>query len=129
MQYSKLVRFVMPIAVLVTLTTAATIIEIPKADAHHGWSEYNDQQTLNLIGRIRSIGYENPHTIIELETSAKKVWRAVLAPPSRMQSRGLPQSALKVGATVRLVGYPNRSDSREMRAERIIIGQKTVELR
>lgn len=129
MQYSKLVRFVMPIAVVATLTTAATIIGTPKADAHHGWSEYNDKQTLNLTGRIRSIGYDNPHAIIELETSDKKVWRAVLAPPSRMQSRGLPQNALKVGVTVRLVGYPNRSDSREMRAERIIIGQKTVELR
>lgn len=51
------------------------------------------------------------------------------APPSRMQRRGLPESALKVGGTVRLVGYPNRSDSREMRAERIVIDRKTVELR
>ncbi len=126
MRYSKRIC---AIAVLATLTVATTTIAIPKADAHHGWSEYNDKQTLNLTGKIRSIGYDNPHTVIELEASDKKVWRAVLAPPSRMQRRGLPENALKVGETVRLVGYPNRSDSREMRAERIVINRKTVELR
>ena len=125
MRYSR----IRAIAVLATLTMATTTIFIPKADAHHGWSEYNDKQTLNLTGKIRSIGYDNPHTVIELEASDKKVWRAVLAPPSRMQRRGLPEHALKVGGTVRLVGYPNRSDSREMRAERIVINRKTVELR
>jgi hypothetical protein len=109
--------------------TAATIIGLPKAIAHHGWSEYNDRQTLNLTGKIRSIGYDNPHAVIELEASDKKVWRAVLAPPSRLQRRGLPQNALKVGETVRLVGYLNKSDPREMRAERITVGQKTIELR
>jgi hypothetical protein len=109
--------------------TAANIVGLPKAIAHHGWSEYDDRQTLNLAGKIRSIGYDNPHAVIELEASDKKVWRAVLAPPSRLQRRGLPQNALKVGETVRLVGYPNQSDPREMRAERIIVGQKTIELR
>jgi Family of unknown function (DUF6152) len=124
MRYSR----IRAIAVVAALTMTTTI-SIPKADAHHGWSEYNDKQTLNLTGKIRSVGYDSPHTVIELEASDKKVWRAVLAPPSRMQRRGLPESSLKVGATVRLVGYPNRSDRREMRAERIVVNRKTVELR
>lgn len=127
MRYHKWMQRVMAIAVLVIATAAIT--DSPQANAHHGWSEYNNKQTLNLTGTIRSIGYENPHAVIELETSDKKVWRAVLAPPARMQRRGLPQSDLKVGQTVKLVGYPNRSDQREMRAERIVVGQKTVELR
>ena len=126
MRHSKRVQ---AIAVLATLTMATTTISIPKADAHHGWSEYNDRQTLNLTGKIRSVGYDNPHTIIELEASDKKVWRAVLAPPSRMQRRGLPEKALKVGEIVRLVDYPNRSDRSEMRAERLVINRKIIELR
>ncbi|KAM3112972.1 DUF6152 family protein [Phormidesmis sp. 146-33] len=125
----KWIWSVITIALSATLTMTATLIETPEAEAHHGWSEFNDKQTLNLTGRIRSVGYDNPHAVIELEASDKKVWRAVLAPPSRMQRRGLPKNALKVGQIVRVVGYPNRSDSREMRAERIMIGQKTVELR
>ena len=58
-----------------------------------------------------------------------KTWHAVLAPPSRMQARGLHREALKVGATATVVGYPNRTEAGEMRAERIIIDGKITELR
>ncbi len=59
----------------------------------------------------------------------EKVWLVVLAPPSRMERRGLPAAMLKVGETATVVGYPHRSDPNEMRAERITINGKTVELR
>ena len=98
------------------------------ATAHHGWSEYDNKQTLNLSGKIQQVSYDNPHVTIQL-ASSDKVWTAVLAPPSRMQRRGLAPTALKVGQTVKLVGYPHRSESNEMRAEQIIIGKQTVELR
>ena len=38
-------------------------------------------------------GYEHPHGHILLETPGK-TWRVVLAPPSRMQARGLPPEAI-----------------------------------
>ncbi|MEA5500818.1 DUF6152 family protein [Limnoraphis robusta Tam1] len=129
MQYRKLRPVIMTFLMGATLTTMITVVASPKGYAHHGWSEYNQQETLNVTGTIRSMGYENPHVVIEVETANNQVWRAVLAPPSRMQNRGLPQSDLKVGETVQLVGYPHGSESRELRAERIIIGEKTVELR
>ena len=53
----------------------------------------------------------------------------MLAPPSRMENRGLTKDLLKVGAEATVEGYPNRSKPNEMRAERITIGGKTVELR
>ena len=53
----------------------------------------------------------------------------VLAPPSRMEARGLPPEDLRKGNTVTVVGYPNRRKAEEMRAERITAGGKTVELR
>jgi hypothetical protein len=100
--------------------------------AHHGWSGYDAEKTLTLTGIIREAGYESPHGYVNLEVkeeSGTKTWHAVLAPPSRMQARGLPREALKVGATVTVVGYPSRTDAGEMRAERIIIDGKTTELR
>lgn len=117
-------------AVLVASTLIITPgIEVKPVIAHHGWSEYNNQQTLNLTGVIRNINYANPHVVIQVETSDKKVWQAILAPPSRMQSRGLPQKDLVVGKQVKLVGYPHRNQANEIRAERIIIGDRTIELR
>ena len=53
----------------------------------------------------------------------------VLAPPTRMENRGLPKTALAVGTTATVVGYPNRTDAKELRAERITIADKTTELR
>ena len=53
----------------------------------------------------------------------------VLAPPSRMASRGLPQGALKVGETVTVEGYAHRSNPDEMRAEWISRGETRTELR
>ena len=96
--------------------------------AHHGWSEYDSTKLLKLSGKIVESGYEHPHGFIRLETP-DKTWLCVLAPPSRMDARGLGRDLLKPGASVTLEGYANRGKPEEMRAERIIAGGKTVELR
>ena len=98
------------------------------AHAHHGWSEYDSSKTLNLSGIVKESGYEHPHGHIRLETP-DKTWHVVLAPPSRMRSRGLPPEAVKPGRQATVVGYPNRNKPEEMRAERIITDGKTIELR
>ena len=110
-------------ALLFTLIAAAM-----PAFAHHGWSEYDNSKVLQLTGTVAESGYEHPHGYIRLVTPGK-TWHAVLAPPSRMNARGLPPEAIKKGSTVSVVGYANRNKPDEMRAERIIAGGKTVELR
>ncbi len=104
------------------LTLAAPVLP------HHGWSEYDSSQALTLTGKIVESGYEHPHGHIRLETPGK-TWVVVLAPPTRMENRGLPKEALNPGNTATVVGYPNRTKREELRAERITIQGKTVELR
>jgi hypothetical protein len=108
-------------------TLLAAAVAAPAA-AHHGWSEYDSTTTLTVTGTIRQSGYEHPHGYIRLQ-AADKTWLVVLAPPSRMQARGLAAEALKPGARATVVGYANRGKPEEMRAERITVGGKTVELR
>lgn len=96
--------------------------------AHHGWSGYDSSKEMTLTGTIREAGYEHPHGFVKLEAGGK-VWLVVLAPPSRMENRGLPRAILQPGAAATVVGYPNRTDPGELRAERITIGGKTTELR
>jgi len=112
----------MRILALLTALIAAPVL------AHHGWSEYDSAKALKLTGKIVAYGYEHPHGHVRLETPGK-TWLCVLAPPSRMQNRGLTQEMLKPGITATLEGYPNRNKPEEMRAERITVGGKTVELR
>jgi hypothetical protein len=113
--------------VAASIATSLTV-DATDASAHHGWSEYNHQQPLSLTGEIQQVNRGNSHTTIQLK-SDNKVWTAVLAPSARMERRGLPQGALKVGQTVKLVGYAHRSGENEMRAEQIIVGDRTIQLR
>ena len=107
---------------------AAACAAVSGAHAHHGWSEYDSAKPLTVAGTIKDAGYEHPHGHIRLQTPGK-TWLVVLAPPSRMAARGLPAATLKAGVKAQVVGYANRSKTEEMRAERITIDSKTVELR
>ena len=95
---------------------------------HHGWSEYDSSKALKLTGKIVESGYEHPHGHVRLQTPGK-TWNVVLAPPSRMERRGLEKGALKPGTSVTVEGYPNRDKPEELRAERISVNGKTIELR
>ncbi len=110
---------------------AALLVAAPLAggvQAHHGWSEYDSSRPLTLAGVIKESGYEHPHGHVLLDTPGK-TWQVVLAPPSRMERRGLARAELKPGTKASVMGYANRNKPEEMRAERITIGGKTVELR
>jgi hypothetical protein len=89
---------------------------------------YDASKELTLTGTITEAGYEHPHGSVRLQTP-DKTWVVVLAPPSRMENRGLKREMLAPGTSATVVGYPNRTEQDEMRAERITIAGKTTELR
>jgi hypothetical protein len=99
-----------------------------QAVAHHGWSEYDATQPLKLSGTIENFGYEHPHGFVRLKT-ADKTWTVVLAPPTRMENRGLSKEMLDAGNRATVQGYPNRNKPDELRAEQITIDEKTTKLR
>jgi hypothetical protein len=97
------------------------------AVAHHGWSGY-ETQIRKVSGTIEAASYSNPHGSLRLKTP-EKTWVVVLAPPSRMGNRGLTEDMLKVGKSVSVEGYAHKTDTSEMRAERIALDGKSIELR
>ena len=81
-------------------------------------------------GTITESSYTNPHGTIKLRaTDGGKVWDVVLAPVSRMQTRGLTEAMLKPGIVVTVLGYQHRKVGAEMRAENITVDKKKIELR
>ncbi len=99
-----------------------------QALAHHGWSGYDADRPVQLSGMIEESGYVHPHGFVRLKT-ADKSWTVVLAPPTRLENRGLSKEMIKPGNQATVYAYPSRNDPQELRAERITIGNKTVELR
>ncbi len=99
-----------------------------QALAHHGWSEYDASKPMTLSGTIERFGYAHPHGFLQLKISDRN-WTVVLAPPTRMENRGLTKAMLEPGTRATVQGYPNRSKPDELRAEQITIDGKTVQLR
>ena len=112
----------------VAVTIALVLTAAVSAAAHHGWGGYDATKALNLAGVVRESTYEHPHGTLKFVVG-EKVWEVVLAPPSRMEFRGLTKTMLAPGTKATVVGYPHRNDPNEMRAERITIDGKTTELR
>lgn len=106
---------------LVSLSAAAGL-------AHHGWGSYDAAKPVTVVGPIETLKYENPHATITVK-APDKVWTVTLAPVSRMQARGAPPELVAVGKIVSAYGYPSTVEKDEMRAERIVVDGKTVEMR
>jgi Family of unknown function (DUF6152) len=112
----------MILGVLLTAGSAAAVL------AHHGWGSYDAAKPITVAGSIETSKYENPHASITVK-AADKVWTVTLAPVSRMQSRGATAELVAVGKTVSAYGYASTVEKDEMRAERITVDGKTIEMR
>lgn len=100
----------------------------PAAWAHHGWGSYDASKPVTVAGKILTSKYENPHVALTVQ-AADKVWTVTLAPTSRMVNRGALADMVKVGNDISAFGYPSTAEKDEMRAERITVAGKTVEMR
>ncbi len=101
---------------------------IRPAAAHHGWGGYDVDKAFTLTGAIVRSTYENPHCEAVVEGNGKS-WTLTLAPPFRMQNRGVTPEMLKPGTVCIAFAYPNKSEAAEARVERLTIAGKSYELR
>lgn len=111
-----------------TLALALAFASAGPAAAHHGWSSYDETSLVTLEGKIAQVTYGNPHGELTLATDRGDM-TVILAPPSRMQARGLTADMLVADKSVTVEGYINRDTRTELRAERITVDGTTVELR
>ncbi len=112
--------------VLIAATSLA-LAALP-AVAHHGWSSYDETKPVTLTASFTQLSWANPHGSAKMRWKGK-LWDVILAPTGRMEARGLTRAEIEPGKRIRLTGYVRRDGTTEMRVERIMIGQKTVELR
>lgn len=107
----------------------ALVVFVAAGALHHGWSNYDQEAPTELMGDILESSYENPHGMMELEVEEDSVWTIVLAPPARMQRRGLAEEELEAASVAQVLAYPHEDGIAEMRAEWIIIDGDTTQLR
>jgi hypothetical protein len=106
----------------------AALLSAGAASAHHGWGSYDISKVFTISAPVETLSWADPHARIMLKYDGA-IWEATLAPLSRMHARGLSEEMLKPGTPVVVLGYPSTRNQHEMRAERITVAGKTVELR
>lgn len=94
----------------------------------HDWPSYDLTKQQKLTGVIKEVSYRGKPPLIKMDVD-KKLWTVVVAPPPRMEFRGLSDDRLKPGVNVSVVAYPSKQIKDELRAETITIGKETTELR
>lgn len=112
----------------IALFAAAAIAISAPALAHHGWSSYDETKPITLNGTLTSVSWANPHGTATMRWRGQQ-WDVILAPVSRMTARGLTEAEIAPGQRIAMTGYARRDGTSEMRIERVMVGDKTVELR
>jgi hypothetical protein len=110
------------------VAAVALAVTAGAALAHHGWGSYDAGKKFTVTSPVERLNWTNPHVHIDIKHQGAS-WEVVLAPPFRMDARGLSPAMLKQGASVSVEGYPSTKGAHEMRAERITVAGKTYELR
>ena len=110
------------------LAICSTLIALTPVAAHHGWGSYDAKNPVTVEGKILTSKFENPHVAITVQ-GKDKVWTVTLAPTSRMITRGALQELVTPDKNIVAFGYPSTAEKDEMRAERITVDGKTIEMR
>jgi hypothetical protein len=92
------------------------------------WTAYDQNKSQKLTGAIKETSYKGPYGTMKIEAD-KKILDVVLAPPVRMDFRGLTIEMLSPGVTVSIEGFPSKLTKDEFRATTITVNGKTTDLR
>jgi hypothetical protein len=76
-------------------------------------TDYDQKKTLDYMGTVEEFKFENPHASARVKNK-NKTWLVILAPTSRMESRGVPVDKIVKGSQLRVVGYPHKTVKDEM---------------
>ena len=99
------------------------------AIAHHGWGGFDTSKALDNTGAVVRSTYANPHGTLYMARDGKELI-IELAPVFRMEARGLAETDIAPGKTVRIYAYQNRGNPSVYRAEWIEpAGKQRIELR
>jgi hypothetical protein len=92
--------------------------------AHHPESGlFDERNEVTLTAVIRSIVYQAPHVMLQVErTPGGEAFTVFLPAPLELETHGLPKGTLQVGKTIRVTGSPGVNDPSVLKPEHLEIG-------
>lgn len=91
----------------------------PPVSAHHGWSEYQDEQ-FEITGTLATpVSLAGPHATAQIQVG-DELWDLVFAPSTRTAEAGLTEDVIPVGDTVTASGHRHLDEATlEVKTERL----------
>ncbi len=106
----------------VVLLAGAIIVPVAVAapvSAHHGWSEYSDDQ-FEITGTLAApVSLAGPHATAQMKVG-EQVWDLVFAPSTRTAAAGLEEGVVPVGDEITASGHRHLDEQVfEIKVERL----------
>ena len=113
--------------------TALLFVAPAAAFAHHSISAmYDREKAVSFSGRVTKVELINPHAKIEVEFANPRGemvrWVLETGGPGRLERQGLTTAELSVGDTVKAVGNPARSGTREAWLTQLQTRERTFDM-
>ncbi|WP_460426430.1 hypothetical protein [Azotobacter armeniacus] len=115
------------VSLLALLLGAALLFGASMGLANQRWDSYDTGQRLTIEAPLKQVLYRSLQAEVRVDYRGEE-WNVVLGPSSRLLSLGVIKNDLRPGRPVILVGYPRKDGTAEMRAERLILDGRTLEL-
>jgi hypothetical protein len=112
----------------ITPWTAPTNLERSPVPARLEWTSFDLTKPQTYSGVIKEMKWEAPLVTTTIEISGKTL-NVVLAPPVRLDFRGLTKEELPPGTAITFAAVPSKADPNELRAQTVTIGKTTVDMR
>ncbi|WP_245610839.1 DUF6152 family protein [Xenophilus azovorans] len=104
------------------LGAAALALGVPLAQAHHGWSWADGEQT-TLDGTVHAVSMAPPHPMLQVKAADGALWQVDLGNPSQTERSGFTGQTTKAGDAIRVLGNRHKDHARlHMKAVRITVG-------
>jgi hypothetical protein len=117
----------------ITVFAIAAVVALAMAlaapvSAHHGWSEYQQEQ-FEITGTLATpVSLAGPHGTAQIQVG-EDLWDIVFAPSTRTAAAGLTEDAIPEDATVTASGHRHLEDTTlEMKAERVTYGETVFDV-
>jgi hypothetical protein len=109
---------------IVTFLLAAPLA----AQAHHSYTEFDDQQTIEIEGTLTTARWQNPHALLIVTTADGRSVEVETSPVNYFRRLEVPLDLYQVGSTVRVAGWPSKRSVVRMYGTNILssAGQELV---
>jgi len=93
--------------VLIALVGATILAGVP-AEAHHGYSAFERENTVSIEGNLEEIQFMNPHSILMVKTNDSQMYTVEWLSVPQLRRYGIGYDTLKKGDHLVLSGAPSR---------------------